>query len=96
MAQKIEGLRVKAIIFMYYTLMIFQWKFRKNYSLLFRQPNTYKIFLSYTDGEKKAFIDWIYSAKKEKNKNRTYSNPENLKNEKYTDLIRMGRRYANL
>lgn len=32
------------------------------------EPIAYKIFLTYTDGEKKAFIDWIYSAKKEETK----------------------------
>ena len=32
------------------------------------EPKAYKIFLTYTDGEKKAFIDWIYSAKKEETK----------------------------
>jgi Domain of unknown function (DUF1905)/Bacteriocin-protection, YdeI or OmpD-Associated len=32
------------------------------------EPNAYEIFLAYTDGEKKAFIDWIYSAKKEETK----------------------------
>lgn len=32
------------------------------------EPNAYKIFLTYTDGEQKAFIDWIYSAKKEETK----------------------------
>jgi uncharacterized protein YdeI (YjbR/CyaY-like superfamily) len=31
-------------------------------------PTVYKIFLSYSDGEQKAFIDWIYSAKKEETK----------------------------
>jgi hypothetical protein len=31
-------------------------------------PNACEIFLSYTAGEKKAFIDWIYSAKKEETK----------------------------
>lgn len=31
-------------------------------------PDAYKTFLSYTDGEQKAFIDWIYSAKKEETK----------------------------
>ena len=31
-------------------------------------PKVYNIFLSYTDGEKKAFVDWIYAAKKEETK----------------------------
>ncbi len=31
---------------------------------LLDEPTAYKTFLSYTDGEKKAFIDWIYAAKK--------------------------------
>lgn len=35
---------------------------------LLDEPTAYKIFLAYTDGEKKAFIDWIYSAKKEETK----------------------------
>jgi len=30
---------------------------------LIDDPTAYNIFLSYTDGEQKAFIDWIYSAK---------------------------------
>ena len=29
------------------------------------EPKAYKIFLSYTEGEQKAFMDWIYAAKKE-------------------------------
>jgi hypothetical protein len=29
------------------------------------EPKAYKIFLSYTEGEQKAFIDWIYASKKE-------------------------------
>ena len=29
------------------------------------EPNDYKLFLSYTDGQQKAFIDWINSAKRE-------------------------------
>lgn len=29
------------------------------------EPNAYESFLTYTDGEKKAFIDWIYAAKTE-------------------------------
>ncbi len=32
---------------------------------LLDNPVEYKTFLSYTDGEQKAFIDWIYSAKTE-------------------------------
>jgi hypothetical protein len=32
------------------------------------EPKAYKIFLSYTNGEQKAFIDWIYAAKKEETK----------------------------
>jgi len=32
------------------------------------EPTAYKTFLSYTQGEQKAFIDWIYSAKKEETK----------------------------
>lgn len=32
------------------------------------EPNAYETFCSYTDGEQKAFIDWIYSAKKEETK----------------------------
>lgn len=31
---------------------------------LLDEPTAYKTFLSYTNGEKKAFIDWIYAAKK--------------------------------
>lgn len=31
-------------------------------------PNVYEIFLSYSEGEKKVVIDWIYSAKTEKTK----------------------------
>jgi len=31
-------------------------------------PKTYKTFLSYTNTEQKAFIDWIYAAKKEETK----------------------------
>ena len=30
---------------------------------LIDDPKAHKIFLSYTEGEQKAFIDWIYSAK---------------------------------
>jgi Domain of unknown function (DUF1905)/Bacteriocin-protection, YdeI or OmpD-Associated len=29
------------------------------------EPTAYQIFLSYTNGEQKAFTDWIYSSKKE-------------------------------
>ena len=29
------------------------------------EPRAYKIFLSYTDGEQMAFINWVYEAKKE-------------------------------
>ncbi len=32
---------------------------------LLDNPVEYKTFLSYTDGEQKTFIDWIYSAKTE-------------------------------
>ncbi|WP_229665877.1 YdeI/OmpD-associated family protein [Flavobacterium suaedae] len=32
------------------------------------EPNAYETFCSYTDGEQKAFIDWIYAAKQEKTK----------------------------
>ena len=32
---------------------------------LLDSPVEHKTFLSYTDGEQKQFIDWIYSAKKE-------------------------------
>jgi hypothetical protein len=31
-------------------------------------PTEYKTFLNYTDGEQKAFIDWIYSAKTDETK----------------------------
>ncbi len=30
---------------------------------LLDEPNAYEIFLSYTNGEQKAFIEWIYAAK---------------------------------
>lgn len=29
------------------------------------EPSAYETFMGYSEGEKKAFIDWIYSAKKE-------------------------------
>jgi hypothetical protein len=32
------------------------------------EPEIYQTFLSYSDGEQKAFVDWIYSAKTEKTK----------------------------
>ena len=32
------------------------------------EPSAYETFMSYTDSEKKAFIDWIYSAKREETK----------------------------
>ncbi|KAF2518664.1 DUF1905 domain-containing protein [Flavobacterium salilacus subsp. salilacus] len=32
------------------------------------EPNAYETFCGYTDGEQKAFIDWIYAAKKEETK----------------------------
>ncbi len=32
------------------------------------EPNAYQTFLSYTDGEQKTFIDWIYSAKNDETK----------------------------
>jgi hypothetical protein len=32
------------------------------------EPTLYKKFLSYSEGEKKAYIEWIYSAKKEETK----------------------------
>jgi len=32
------------------------------------EPGLYKTFLSYPDGEQKAFIEWIYSAKTEETK----------------------------
>ncbi|NDI99149.1 DUF1905 domain-containing protein [Flavobacterium sp. LaA7.5] len=32
------------------------------------EPNAYESFCGYTDGEQKAFIDWIYAAKKEETK----------------------------
>jgi hypothetical protein len=32
------------------------------------EPEIYKTFLSYSDGEQKAFIEWIYSAKTEETK----------------------------
>jgi uncharacterized protein YdeI (YjbR/CyaY-like superfamily) len=35
---------------------------------LLDEPNAYTTFMAYTEGEKKAFIDWIYSAKKEETK----------------------------
>ena len=31
-------------------------------------PSAYRTFLRYSDGEKKAYIDWIYAAKKEETK----------------------------
>lgn len=31
-------------------------------------PGAYKTFLSYSDGEQKAFIEWIYSAKTDETK----------------------------
>ena len=31
-------------------------------------PTAYETFLSYTEGEQKAFIDWIYSAKRDETK----------------------------
>ena len=35
---------------------------------LLDEPVAYKTFLSYTNGEQKAFVEWIYSAKKEETK----------------------------
>jgi hypothetical protein len=35
---------------------------------LLDEPNAYKTFLTYTDGEQKAFIEWIYSAKTDETK----------------------------
>lgn len=35
---------------------------------LLDNPTEHNVFLSYTEGEQKAFIDWIYSAKKEETK----------------------------
>lgn len=32
------------------------------------EPKAYKTFLSYSNAEQKAFIDWIYAAKKEETK----------------------------
>ena len=32
------------------------------------EPAAYETFMSYSDSEKKAFIDWIYSAKREETK----------------------------
>ena len=32
------------------------------------EPSAYETFMSYTDAERKAFIDWIFSAKKEETK----------------------------
>lgn len=51
------------------------------------EPNAYKIFTSFTQGEQKAYIDWIYSAKREETKvdriSKTISRV--LKGLKYTD-----------
>lgn len=35
---------------------------------LLDEPNAYEIFLRYSDGEQKAFIEWIYSAKTDETK----------------------------
>lgn len=32
------------------------------------EPEAYKIFLNFTEGEQRAYIEWIYSAKKEETK----------------------------
>ena len=32
------------------------------------EPHVYEVFLSYSDGEKKTILDWIYSAKTDKTK----------------------------
>jgi hypothetical protein len=32
------------------------------------EPKAYQNFLDYSDGEKKAFVEWVYSAKKEETK----------------------------
>lgn len=35
---------------------------------LMDEPNAYETFINYTEGEQKAFIEWIYEAKKEETK----------------------------
>jgi len=54
---------------------------------LIDEPNAYKIFMSYSDSEKKAFIDWIYSARREETKidRITKSISKILKKERLTD-----------
>jgi Domain of unknown function (DUF1905)/Bacteriocin-protection, YdeI or OmpD-Associated len=57
---------------------------------LLDEPNAYETFLTYTDGEQKLFIEWIYSAKTDKTKvERITKTIEKLvKKEKLTDKKR--------
>lgn len=54
---------------------------------LLDEPKAYKTFLSYPDGEKKAFIDWINSAKKEDTKTERIAKTISklLKKQKFAD-----------
>jgi Domain of unknown function (DUF1905)/Bacteriocin-protection, YdeI or OmpD-Associated len=58
-------------------------------SCLQDEPNAYETFLSYTDGEQKAFIDWVYSAKKDEIKvERIIKMLDKLqKKQKFTDKL---------
>lgn len=51
------------------------------------EPDAYKNFLSYTEGEQKAYIDWINAAKKEDTKVKRIAATINklLKKQKYSD-----------
>lgn len=54
------------------------------------EPQAYKTFLSYSEGEQKAYIDWIYSSKKEATKVDRITKTINrlLKNQKFSDKVR--------
>jgi len=58
------------------------------------EPNAFEIFLAYTDGEKRAFIDWIYSAKKEETKIERISKSISIiqKRQRFTGSDKSGKR----
>ena len=59
----------RAILFISFCILIIhRLRYRELEICLRDEPSAYKTFMSYTDSEKKAFIDWIYSAKREETK----------------------------
>ena len=58
------------------------------------EPKAHKTFLAFTEGEQRAYIDWIAAAKKEDTKVERIAETINrvLKNEKFHDKVTKGRK----